>query len=135
MWRHQQIINIKAASHSSSAGKAYATLWKRAEPEADFEQRLAALEQNLTYARSDLTKFQKAVDQEITRLDKNLKEEQDARNDENRQIKLLIEELETGGLHISLSGIMLLFVGVTLSTSSSELSLIVFRPLNHWLFN
>jgi hypothetical protein len=51
-----------------------------------------------------------------------LSQEQQAREREDTELRLRLEASQTGGLHLGLIGLIWLFLGVLLSTLSSEIS-------------
>jgi hypothetical protein len=91
-------------------------------PEATAEARIEALEKNVKYLSERIDHTQSEIDQNFRTQVQKLDQEQQTRAKEDQDIRAKLEVTETGGLHISAMGALWLFVGVTLSTASTELA-------------
>ena len=122
--RYGRRIGLKAdsVSFSLSPGRAYFSVWSHVSPDANVEQRLEAIEKNLTRVRGELVRVERKTDDNIVKQDSNLRKEQLSRAKSVQEIRELLTATETGGLHISAIGAFLLFVGVVMSTLSAELA-------------
>ena len=129
--RRGVIVEAEAASMTISSGMGVrADVRADAPPDATVEQRLKAMERNLTLVREDLASFENRTDDEIAKLTKALKQEQKDRAEGKQELRNLITVTETGGLHITMSGAIFLFLGVAMSTIPAELAGCVFQPVN-----
>ena len=104
-------------------------------PDAAVEEKLQALEKNLEQIRDDLVRFQEGVDDQIAKLRQSFKQEEQTRVEKDQEIKDLLTDSETGRLHISMTGVMFLVLGITMSTISAELAEYMFKPLHKFLLN
>jgi hypothetical protein len=108
------------ASGSSSSIRSYATHGPGDNPSV--ESRIAAIEQNTESLHRRITQTQNEMDAESRRLSGLMTNESNIRHLSVNAMQQNLERAETGGLHISAIGAALLFVGVTLSTASPEIS-------------
>lgn len=86
------------------------------------EERVEAFEKSLALTNEKIDSAKKYLDQKITKTIATIKQEEQTRAAEDLHIHKKIEATSTGGVHISLIGAIWLFVGVTLSTASPEIS-------------
>jgi len=93
-----------------------------ASPNASVEERISVLEKNIQYLNQRIDNTQKEMDQSFGAQSNALKMERQERSTEDQLISAKLEASETGGLHISAMGAVWLFIGITLSTASVELS-------------
>lgn len=91
-------------------------------PNATVEARIEALEKNVKLINERIDYTQSEMDQISRSHAKLLEQEQQARATGDQEIRLKLEAVETGGLHISAMGALWLFVGVTLSTAAPEIA-------------
>jgi hypothetical protein len=80
------------------------------------------LEKNIQHLNKRIDETQTEMDQSFRAQSGALEEERQERSREDRLLSAKLEATETGGLHISAMGALWLFIGVTLSTASVELS-------------
>jgi len=114
----------------SAAGIASATAFGRARghvthgtpPNATVDQRLDALEKNIGALHDRIGATQKELDEEVSKLKTSVSEEARQREQEDKENRKLTEMTATGGVHISATGAVWLFVGVVLSTAGVEIS-------------
>lgn len=86
------------------------------------EERVEALEKSLALTNEKIDNTKAHLNQEITKTVEAIKQEEQTRAAEDLHIHKKLEATSTGGVHISLIGAIWLFVGVTLSTASPEIS-------------
>ena len=101
------------------AGSAHG--WQSAGPEASIEKRLAVVERNLLDLNQRLVQVQQRIDDETRKITSELHEERVLREKEDGETKRKIELSQTGGLSISIMGLVWLLLGVILSTASAEI--------------
>jgi len=109
-----------AAAAAGAFGRT--TVWSHASSGATLEQRLEVLEKNLQSVRDDLSGFQTKTEEDIRRHDQAIREEQQARDSADQEIRKKLKSTETGGLHISAMGAIWLLVGVIMGTIPAELA-------------
>jgi len=93
-----------------------------ASPNATVEERVSVLEKNIQHLNKRIDETQTEMDQGFRAQTSALEEEKQIRSREDQLLSAKLEATETGGLHISAMGALWLFIGVTLSTASVELS-------------
>lgn len=101
------------------AGSAHG--WQSAAPEASIERRLAVVETNLLDLNQRLVQVQQRIHDETRKITSELHEERILREKEDEETKTKIELSQTGGLSISIMGLVWLLLGVILSTASAEI--------------
>lgn len=103
-----------------SHGRGYAS--SSASPTASVEERVSALEKHIQQLNRRIDDTQTEMDQGFRDQASALEKERQERSIEHQALSAKLEATETGGLHISAMGAVWLFIGVTLSTASVELS-------------
>lgn len=93
-----------------------------ASPNATVEERVSVLEKNVQHLNERIDEAQTEMDQGFRAQSSALEEEKHNRSNEDQLLSAKLEATETGGLHISAMGALWLFIGVSLSTASVELS-------------
>ncbi|MDS4031854.1 MAG: hypothetical protein RKO66_17540 [Candidatus Contendobacter sp.] len=101
-------------------GRAYAS--SSASLNASVEERVSVLEKNIQHLNKRIDDTQSEMDQGFRAQSSALEKERQERSAEDQVLSAKLEATETGGLHISAMGAVWLFIGVTLSTASVELS-------------
>jgi hypothetical protein len=86
---------------------------------------LDALEKNLGVVHQRITGLAQEYDQELRHLASSVRTEQASRVQQVTVVNARLEELGTGGVHISAIGAAWLFVGLVLSTAGPELAKLV----------
>lgn len=99
-----------------------AHLWQGAGPEAPIEKRLAVVEANLLALDQRLVQVDHRLDAEARNIKSELHQERVLREKEDDETKRKIELSQTGGLSISVMGLVWLLLGVALSTASTEIA-------------
>lgn len=87
------------------------------------EERVAVLERNIQNVNNRISAALTEIDQNSRAQASALEEERQQRSQQDQTLGTKLEATETGGLHISAMGALWLFIGVTLSTASAELSI------------
>ena len=112
----------------SVAGRAI--LRHQASDNATIEERIRVLESNLQPLDNRLNDFQHQIDETNRQAKEGLATEQQKREDDINALREKLTTTETGGLSVSLMGLVWLIVGVIMSTASPELK-ILFSPVPH----
>lgn len=90
--------------------------------DATIEERVDVLEKNVKHINNRIDETQTEIDQHSRVQSVALKQEKQERSQQDQELSAKLEVTETGGLHISAIGALWLFVGVSLSTASVEIS-------------
>jgi hypothetical protein len=85
------------------------------------EDRIVALEANLQGVNERVDQVQREFHKEVVARDEALSSERQAREMEDTEIKQKLESVETGGLDVSMMGVVWLAIGLTFSTIPNEL--------------
>lgn len=85
-------------------------------------ERVAALTKNVEQMNGHLIRMQMESDAALRKHSASLRQEQQIREKEEKEIRKLLEDAETGGLDISFIGLIWLTVGLALSTVSPEIA-------------
>jgi hypothetical protein len=119
--RSTHVLTATGVAALGLTGKARAHVTHR--PTAPtIEARVEALENNVTSIHTRITETQNEMDDGLNKAAEALKRESQAREDEDKTIRHKLEATGTGGVHISAIGASWLFVGVVLSTASTEIA-------------
>jgi len=120
--RRNIVLAASGAAVATAGGKARAYGISGPGDNPTVESRLNALEKNVLAIHQRITETQREIDEEIHRTTDALKQEEEARRREDTEIRKTLEATGTGGVHISAIGASWLFVGITLSTASTEIA-------------
>jgi len=115
---------VQAAGHASIGaltGSARGQALYTSPSNQRLEERVGALETQFQTMSLRIDQTQVDLSQEVSARKDALAEERDVREKEDATIKRKLESVETGGLHISMIGVVWLTAGLTLSTISDEL--------------
>jgi len=121
-WRRDVRIAAGAAHLRALGGKAQVHSWAVNNPKAPLEDQVRVLSTNLENLNKEFREFHNEMDKEFHKHGQSLKEEERARATEDAKLREKLEEAHTGGLHISVAGVVWLFVGVLLATISQEIA-------------
>jgi hypothetical protein len=91
-------------------------------PNPTIETRIDSLERNIALLHERISGTEKEMDDEFGKILYALKNEEQARQTEDKIIHEKLEATGTGGMHISAIGASWLFVGVILSTAGIEIA-------------
>lgn len=117
-----QILTATGALSCSSTASGKCSVWRGVPPNASIDDRLAALEENLTTLRAEHASTAKRVEEEVQKQATAMASERRARELNTDEIKKQIETLGAGGLHLEAVGLILLSFGATLATLSTEIA-------------
>jgi hypothetical protein len=85
------------------------------------EERIVALEENLRGVNERVDQVRRELHKEAVARDEAFSSERRAREKEDTEIKQKLESVETGGLYVSMMGVVWLAIGLTFSTIPNEL--------------
>ena len=108
-----------AAGRASVSGTGYASHGTPLNP--TLEDRVVALEANVRVANERVGQVQRELHKEVVARDEAFSSERRTREKEDTKIKQKLESVETGGLYVSMMGVVWLAVGLTFSTIPNEL--------------
>jgi len=94
----------------------------RAAFDASIEKRIEVLEQNIEHINSRINQTQAEMDQNFSAQAAALEQEKQARTEQDQYLSTKLEVTETGGINISVMGLIWLLFGVISSTISVELA-------------
>ncbi len=112
---------IEVAFLASAGFSGSPSIWAATKPGASVEDRLAAAEKNLQVVESRIIAAESGIETNHREITSKLREESDARQEQDRKLHLRIEAASTDGLHLAAAGAFWLFIGVTMSTVPTEL--------------
>jgi len=105
-----------------TGGRARMHGWTKVDPSAPLDVQLNALRQNVERLNERVTQVQNEVDAELHKHSEALRQEQQIRAKDNKDLQSRLEAAETGGLYISFIGLLWLLLGVLLTTVSPEIA-------------
>jgi len=120
-----QVVNLSGSAKLSFSVTAKAHLWHEAGQEPTVESRLSAAESNLLELRNRANAAESAFDNHVRAAKQRLREEENARVEEDRRLHLRIQAASTDGLHLAAVGAVWLASGVIMSTIPNELLCLV----------
>jgi len=97
--------------------------WSPVDPRVPITEQVLALKRNMDYLHHQQLQMQDHIDTGLRAQGDALHQEREARRLDDSQLRALLEEAQTGGLHISFAGFIGLVVGTLLVTLSNEISL------------
>jgi hypothetical protein len=118
---HRKIIMATVAGTMELSGAAQAHVWSNSGPDASIEERVAILEKNLLRVRDTTYEVQQKLDDESRSRENALVTERQLREAADSEIRNKLEATETGGLNLSLVGVVWLSVGLIFSTVPTEI--------------
>jgi hypothetical protein len=118
--------NIAIGAGALVAGNAFlsaqASVWNHAGPHDLVEMRITALEKNQIELRTQIDRLRTDNDSRFREQKDKFETEVTNRNKEVAELRTKLEVTETGGLHLSAYGVGWIFLGVIMSTLSTELA-------------
>jgi len=128
----QHAIVTGTASLASVSARAKASLWARTPPDASLEGRVAAIEQNLDTLRTELGNVEKELQDEARLRMESIDAERRARDAGMSEMRAQLERLGAESLHVEMTGVFWLVLGVVLDTIPAELAAGVSALLGWW---
>ena len=123
-WKNNIVINAKGTVSANLGLRAYIEVWQIDDPELPVEERMNIINNNLELIRESLRIHSKAQDDLSDQVEAKTKELSHRAQLIESEIKSNLKELHTSDLLMSLLGLMLLAIGISISTFSKELALI-----------
>lgn len=120
--RRNGVFGVGSVVCLADTGKCRGYVTHGAGANPDTESRLEALEKNVTSIHERINQTLNEMDGGFQKSAANLTNEEQSRQAEDQAIREKLEATGTGGVHISAIGASWLFVGVTLSSASVEIS-------------
>lgn len=121
-YRRNVTLHAHSASTIAMGGRANVDIWRNTKPGDPIEKRVDALEINLLRVKEELRETQKETNNRFSEQEKSLKDEAKSRSESDRQIEEKLEASETGGLHISATGLFWLLSGLPLTVFPNEIA-------------
>jgi hypothetical protein len=121
-WRRSIVVIAGTATGLSIAGSARLRAWTPMNPDAPVDEQLRALRNNVDRLDQRLTNAESDVDKHRSHLQDAVRAEQEARSQGDKDLRARLEAAQTGGLHISLMGLVWLLFGLVMGTISGELA-------------
>ncbi|MEZ5530927.1 MAG: hypothetical protein R3E69_00930 [Steroidobacteraceae bacterium] len=115
---HSMSANVRLGGVTAN-GRGHVSASAGANPTV--KARIEALEKNVVFLSDRIAQTQNEMDKKFRDQAERLKEERVAWQRDHEQLSKRLEATETGGLHVSAAGVLLLFVGVAMSTASPEI--------------
>jgi hypothetical protein len=126
--RWQRSFTLHASVGTILAGSEVAgrlTLWHSVPPGESLERRFRAVEANLATLRADQERQEKAMDEAQRVTAAAVEAERRARTSALEELQRQLEHLGVKGINVEWAGVIYLFVGTCLSTTSQEIALVL----------
>jgi len=130
--RRQQAILTATGSLGIASGAAKLSMWRGIPPNASLEDRVAAVEQNLSTLRTELANAEKEIQNEARQRTESIAAERRARETAMSEMQAQLEGMGAESLHVEMTGVFWLVVGVVLDTISAELAWVFTSLLGWW---
>jgi hypothetical protein len=122
-WKPQtRVIEIRTGDTVMVGLTGKLSVWRGISSEAPLQERVAALEVNLTTLKDEQGDISKRLQEEERKRDEAVTSERRAREEFDQQLNRRLQELGAGNLHLEWLGVIWLLIGVILTTTSSELA-------------
>ena len=118
----QHTILSPATGSLSLSGTARLSVWRGVGPTASLEDRVAAAEANLITLRSELSELTDQLQAEAGKRVEAVNAERQARETAVRDLRAHLEGLGAEGLHMEMTGVFWLVMGVVLATIPGEIA-------------
>jgi len=117
-----QTIWVAGTAEGSASCSAKGSVWRGAPPDASVEARLATLEANVATLRAEQAETAKEFQEATRKVNEAVGVERLARESAITALRLQLEGLGAGGIHVEMMGVFWLVVGVVLATVPSEIA-------------
>jgi hypothetical protein len=121
-------LEAKAGIYALSGMSAKLSVWRGTPADAPIEARLAALEANLATLKTEQAESAKEFQEVARKTNEAIDAERRARESTVTALRVQLEGLGAGGLHIEMMGIVWLFLGVVLTTFPGEIAAVLALP-------
>ena len=120
-WRKEARTAAGATNMGALGAKGNSHSWALFDPKAPIEDQVLLLATNLENLNSEFRELHNQMDKELHNHRRSLEEEERARVSADANLQQRLEVAQTGGLHISLVGVIWLAIGILLSTVPLEI--------------
>jgi hypothetical protein len=120
-FRRNTVLGAANITLGASTLSARGYVWSNPKPGASLEERVSVLEKNLDRIKDTTYEVQCQLDKEVRSRESSIVSERQSREQADQEIRNKLEATETGGLNLSLIGIVWLSVGLILSTVPTEI--------------
>ena len=117
-----QTILVAGTGSISLSGSVKLSVWRGTPAEASIEARLAALEANLATLRTEQAETVKEFQEATRKTNEAVDAERRARESAVTALRVQLEGLGAGGLHVEMMGVFWLVLGVVLATVPGEIA-------------
>lgn len=121
-WKRNTVIGVAAGKIGLTGMKARVEVWASDDPQKSIEERIKAIVRNQDQIRSELRQHFNSIDYINDMLNEHKKETEKRDNELHDSLREELESLHTGDFLVTLTGLIWLTVGITLSTLSLEIS-------------
>jgi hypothetical protein len=121
-YKRNVVLGAAAGALGLATAKARGYVTSNAPPNSTIEERVASLERNVGHLNKRIDDVYDEFDKSLRHQTAALEQERQDRTAEETKIASKLETSGTGGLHVSAVGAIWLFVGVILSTGSTEIA-------------
>ena len=118
-----QTILVAGTGSISLSGTAKLSVWRGTPADGSIEARLAALEANLATLRTEQAETAKEYQEATRKTNEAVDAERRARESAVTTLRLQLEGLGAGGLHVEMMGVFWLVLGVVLATVPGEIAI------------
>ena len=120
-WRKPVIVSVTGVAAGASSAHAVAGTSVDSTESQTLEDRVARLETQHQKLQATVTQYGRRFDAEVSRLDRAVDLERQARLQEDEALLQRFEETSTGGFRLTFGGTVLLTVGAILGTAAPEI--------------
>ncbi len=120
-----QTILVAGTGSISLLGSAKVSLWRGVPADASVEARLAALEANLATLRTEQAEAAKEFQEATRKTNEAVDAERRARESAVGSVRVQLDKLGAGGLHVEMIGVFWLVLGVVLATVPGEIAAVL----------
>lgn len=117
-----ETILLAGTGSISLSGSAKLSVWRGTPADASVDARLAALEANLATLRTEQAETAKELQEATRKTNEAVDAERRARESGVTALRVQLEGLGAGGLHVEMMGVFWLVVGVVLATVPGEIA-------------
>jgi hypothetical protein len=117
-----QTFLVTGTDEISLADSVKASVWRATSADAPIEARLALLEANLATLRTEQTEAAKQIQAATRKTNEAIDAERRSRESAVTALRVQIEGLGVGGLHVEWTGVAWLILGVVLATVPGEIA-------------
>jgi hypothetical protein len=119
-WRGRVIAVTGTGDLNLAGGIARMEVWTNVDPSAAVEKQIEAVTKNVDRLRNRLNQLQDELDKGLREHSEALRREETARAKDDEHLRQRLHAAETGGLHITFTGVVWLLLGVLLATLPQE---------------